>query len=145
MHSVVLIRCRKKKRGREEGAKGTGFIVHMDPRFCLVMTCGHVLKSHVEGSIRVVFGDTEISPARLVLAEYAMEVSMVRVDRSISAESFDAIAGYPQVRWAAREAREKNLIAILSRTSDPENHLCEDNPSVFHGTVWYVQTATDLC
>lgn len=133
--SVVLIRCRKRARGSESelGAYGTGFIVHMDPRFCLVMTCGHVLEDYVKDTISVSFGHIEMK-ARVVFAEYVKEVSMLRVDRNTNPQSYDTIAGYPAVHWSTQEAQEKHLVAILSRVKDPESHLSQ-LPSIYHGNV----------
>lgn len=124
-HSVVGIRCRKKKDGREWPARGTGFIVHMDPMFCLVMTCGHVLHNHIDGSIHVRFGADIQIDARLVFAEYAREVCMVRVDKSTSPESFAAIAGYPAVRKPGTRTSSRSCRASATpRTISVMAHQC---------------------
>jgi hypothetical protein len=53
--------------------RGTGFtvhIVHMDPAFCLVMSCGHVLRDHTRGKVSVLFQRALIT-ARVI---FVMEI-----------------------------------------------------------------------
>lgn len=134
-HSVVKIGCWKRENGGDKRkSRGTGFIVHMDANFCLVMSCGHVLEDHLEDkSIHVAFGDIEIE-ASVVFGECDNEVSMLRVDKSTSPRKFAKVASYTPVTWSDHEAQEKSLVAILSRDADLDKILCR-SPSVFHGTV----------
>jgi hypothetical protein len=56
--SVVSIMVEKKSCQPAKILRGTGFtvhIVHMDPAFYLVMSCGHVLRDHTRGKVSVLF------------------------------------------------------------------------------------------
>lgn len=129
--SVVKIDVSQQDQQRVNSGHGTGFIVHMDPKFCLVMTCGHVLRDHIPGSISVSFGSISIK-ASVVLCDEDREVGLVRVDASSDPQRFGSIVNYPRVHWSDVEAGPKPLVAILARTADAEGYVC-NSPSVFHG------------
>lgn len=75
-HRNSVVRIYVKKRDpitqRVYSTSGTGFIIHMDPGFCLLMTYAHVLRHHIHREISVLLDNVRIG-ASVVLCLHAFE------------------------------------------------------------------------